>query len=198
MQTKNHLATLCIYINTLNSDKILSYTHKICFLMLFIILLVFANNAHSDELYMIVNGKSFHSGEEKYKNYNERNYGLGMQYDFTSFDKDLVPFINVGGFSDSNENPSYYVGGGLTHRTKFRNGLGSFRIDAGLSAFLMSRVQLEDANQENNILIPGILPMLSIGTRQAAVNITYIPETEMTRASLWFVQLKINMNSFRF
>jgi len=174
----------------LNHDKLDIKQYSKAMIILLISTL-YTNSVLAEELHFVINGKSFHSNERPNNKYNERNFGIGAQFDFNNFDKNIVPFLNIGGFSDSNNNPSFYIGGGITHRTNFRNSWKSFHIDAGASAFLMSRVYPATSGEESSSLIPGILPMISIGTESTALNIVYIPDVSVNKASLWFIQLKL-------
>lgn len=172
---------------------------KLTSIVIMLIFLLGNSSASADELHFVLNGLSHHTKSEPDKKYNEENFGFGLQYDFNNFDRNLVPFLNAGGFYDSNNNPSYYIGSGLTHRTSIRNRKTTFHIDAGVTLFFMSRVY-DDASENEyvngNRIIPGALPVISIGTDTTAVNITYIPEMDETKTSVWFVQLKMKINSF--
>ena len=61
--------------------------------------------------------------------------------------------------------------------------------DAGLVAFLMVR---EDFNSGNPF--PGVLPVVSVGTKRVAVNVTYIPKIDPKMVPVVFFQLKIGLN----
>jgi len=169
-----------------------SYLKK-CLIIFYLFMI--SNLTHANDLHFIINGISHHTNNSSEYKYNESNLGFGLQYDFNNFDKNLVPFINAGGFSDSNENPSYYIGSGLMHRTSVNSYKSNFHIDAGMALFFMSRDRMRNSEIESSIF-PGILPMLSIGTDTTSVNITYIPEIDNMGTSVWFIQLKLKLNSF--
>jgi hypothetical protein len=38
--------------------------------------------------------------------------------------------------------------------------------------------------------------VLSVGTKNVALNITYVPKVEPKSVPLWFFQLKVSLNSF--
>ena len=173
--------------------KLFNINYSVILILLSIFIV---NTSSAEQLHFVINGKAFHSNERQNNKYNERNFGAGLQYDFDNFDKYFVPFLNIGGFSDSNNNPSYYIGGGLAHRTKFRNRWKNFHIDAGMSAFIMTRLYPQATGEKSNSVIPGILPMISMGTESAALNIVYIPKIEITEESLWFIQLKLKTDVF--
>jgi hypothetical protein len=88
--------------------------------------------------------------------------------------------------NNSNRNPSYYAGGGALHRFKF----DGVHVDAGAVGFVMIR---EDYNDDRPFL--GVLPAFSLGTKNIAVNFTYIPKIEPKSVPLWFFQLKINLTN---
>jgi len=144
--------------------------------------------AAADELSLLINGKAVHLGEPANKNLNEKNWGLGLQYDWDRASDNWIPFATVSGFRDSNRNPSYYAGGGALYRFQF----DSAHVDLGAVGFLMTRKDFKD-----NHPFPGVLPVLSVGTKNVALNITYVPKVEPKAVPLWFFQLKINLATFR-
>lgn len=144
------------------------------------------NSAHADEWNLLINGKAIHMSAPAGSNLNESNWGLGVQYDWNRPGTNWVPFATASGFKDSNNNPSYYAGGGLMYRFKFED----VHVDAGLVGFVMIR---EDYNDEKPFL--GVLPAFSVGTKHVALNFTYIPRIEPKSVPLWFFQLKINLTN---
>ncbi len=134
---------------------------------------------------MIINGKAFHiSKPPKGKTFNEANFGSGFQYEFKqdAYDK-WVSFTTGSAFIDSFENMSYYIGGGKMRRYKPGNG---WNIDVGMVGFAMAR---KDVNNYRPFI--GVLPVASIGTKDIALNFTYVPPVDPQLAELVFVQLKI-------
>jgi hypothetical protein len=123
--------------------------------------------------------------------YNEDNWGAGIQYDFKSYDRKWVPFMSASGFIDSFENPSYYMGVGIVRRIHIGHTIDSKHVDTGLIGFLMTRKDYKDGNP-----FFGMLPALSFGSRRFAVNMTYIPKVDPKMVSLWFFQLKISTFEF--
>jgi hypothetical protein len=144
--------------------------------------------AVADELGLLVNGKAIHINTPPGKNLNEKNWGLGLQYDWDLKDSKWIPFAAASGFIDSNKNPSYYAGGGALRRFEF----GSVHADLGAIGFLMTR-----KNFKNDRPFPGVLPALSVGTQSVALNVTYIPKVEPKAVPLWFFQLKIRLIEFK-
>jgi len=151
---------------------------------------MFAGGAEADELSLLVNGKAIHINAPAGKNLNESNWGMGFQYDLAPIHGgNWVPFAMASGFSDSNKNPSYYVGGGLLRRFETTGGL---RADIGVIGFAMTR-----KNYKNDKPFLGALPAFSLGTKRFAVNMTYIPKVDPKMVALFFFQLKINIDAFR-
>lgn len=106
-----------------------------------------------------INGKSKHLGTDV--RYNEDNKGLGL-----TASKD-GRFLTVGGYNNSFNIPSYYLGGGI----KKRYGNNDFYIEPGLMGGLVT-------GYEDN-LTPMILPILTAGLRDyGALNLMYAPEVK--------------------
>lgn len=160
-------------------------------------LMVSASAALAGEVSAILNGRSIHLGSSE--EWNENNLGLGIEYEFPSQSRWRTRLM-ANGFQDSTENMSYMAGGGL-HRNLFATDrLRGFYIDAGLSAFLMTREDVDDGRP-----FPGILPTLTIGNQYVGMNLTYLPKqavekftaTRMQDEStdgIVFLQFKVNMN----
>lgn len=157
------------------------------------------HDAVAGTLSAVINGRSYHVSATR--DWNENNLGFGLQYDFASRSR-WITSVSANGFRDSDEQPSYMVGASLHRRLIHSERLSGFYVDAGLTAFLMTRHDVRD-----NEPFPGILPTLSIGNRHAGVNLTYLPMSgvqAITRLGLvdpemkgvFYVQLKINMDAF--
>ncbi len=169
-----------------------------CLTLLGLVLAVPFRGAAAGEFSAVLNGKSFHLGADE--QWNEENYGLGLEYEFTSRSR-WKPKLMVNGFRDSKEQMSYMAGGGL-HRTLYSTErLNGLYIDAGINAFLMTREDIND-----NRPFPGILPSLTIGNDYVGMNLTYLPkkaveeiyDRQMTDASISgivFLQFKVAMSS---
>lgn len=163
-----------------------------CFSFLFLITSTsFFNIASAGNLSLLVNGKALHMNPPKDTEYNEKNWGAGVQYDFESYGKKWVPFVTASGFIDSFENPSYYTGAGFVRRIHFDQRRDSQHFDAGIIGFFMTRKDFKDGNP-----FFGMLPAFSFGTRRYAVNMTYIPKVDPKMVALWFFQFKISMDNF--
>lgn len=146
---------------------------------LLLITVCFSQQLMADSLNLIINGKALH--EEK-KNYNEENLGLGFEYNFEEKDN-WINFINGGFFKDSLKNNSNYLGGGTKRRFLLTDDKDGWHIDAGITAFLMTR-----KNFKNGKPFFGALPYASIGTDRFALNATYIPSVSPKFVALWFLQ----------
>ncbi len=147
-----------------------------------------AGTAVAGEMSLLVNGKAIHINTPAGKNLNEKNWGLGLQYDGDIVNKKWIPFGMVSGFSDSNKNPSYYAGGGALRRFQF----DGTHVDLGAIGFVMTRKGYKDGQP-----FFGALPAFSVGTKSVALNMTYIPKVDPKAVPLWFFQLKVNMSVFR-
>jgi hypothetical protein len=143
----------------------------------------------ADQWSLLVNGKAWHLEKPAGTNYNEQNWGAGVQYDFKMTDSKWIPFVTASGFKDSNKNPSYYAGGGALRRFSFGEEKTSVHLDAGVVAFVMTRKDYKDGKP-----FPGLLPVVSFGTDRVALNITYIPKVDPKMVPIFFFQLKIGLN----
>ena len=146
-----------------------------------------SHTAKADDLSLVVNGKAIHLNTPSGKNLNEKNWGLGVQYEWTVKDSHWVPFASASGFVDSNKNPSYYAGGGALRRFQANH----LHFDVGAIGFVMTRKGYKDDKP-----FLGILPVVSVGTERVAVNMTYIPKVDPKAVALVFFQLKIKLKNF--
>lgn len=156
-------------------------------LVFFIICLSFSQQIMANSVNLIINGKSVHKDK---KDFNEENWGLGFEYNFAE-DKKWINFINGGYFKDSLSNTSKYLGGGSKRRFLLEADKDGWHIDAGISAFLMTRKNYNDNNP-----FFGVLPYLSVGTDKVAINATYIPSVSPKFVSLWFFQLSYKIKAW--
>lgn len=145
----------------------------------FMISLLLSPYSYADSINLIVNGKAIH--EEKL-NYNEENWGLGIEYDFEEQNK-WIPFITASYFKDSVSNTSKYIGAGSKRRYMLENDKDGWHFDAGIIAFFMTR-----KDYKNEAPFFGALPFVSIGTGKFAINATYIPTLSPKLKSLLFFQ----------
>ena len=132
------------------------------------LLCAFAGTATAGQLDLVVNGRSYHADTDL--EWNEKNYGLGLEYEFDSATRWMWT-VNANAFRDSVNNMSYMAGGGLKRRLFQSEHPAGFYLDAGLVGFLMSRADVND-----HLPFPGVLPTLSFGMKHVGVNLTYLPE----------------------
>ena len=151
----------------------------------------FAVPAGAGDFSVLLNGKAIHLDTKPGIQYNESNWGLGLQYDLAPVEEKWIPFVTASGFKDSNKNMSYYAGGGLLHRTSFEWGKTPMHFDAGAIVFLMKRKGFKDGDP-----FAGVLPAVSLGTPKVSVNMTYIPKVDPKMVPILFFQLKITLGAF--
>ena len=162
------------------------------------LLCAFTGSATAGQLDLVVNGRSYHVNSEY--DWNENNYGLGLEYEFDSSSRWLWS-VNANAFMDSRDNMSYMAGGGLKRRLFQSESRAGYYFDIGLNAFVMSRADFNDY-----LPFPGILPAISFGMTNVGLNLTYIPETvvrDVARAKVvdpnvggvFFLQFKFRLPS---
>lgn len=145
----------------------------------------------------VVNGKSYHFNSTY--DWNENNTGLGIEHEFSSTSAWRTT-VMANGFRDSADTMSYMAGGGLHRRLFETDRMSGFYVSAGLTAFLMTR---EDVNGNNPF--PGILPSVSIGNEKVGFNLTYLPRgavesttsseiVDPTISGILFIQFKVSMD----
>ena len=156
-------------------------------LLTIVFIFSFSPQIVADSLNLIINGKAFH--QEK-KNYNEDNWGLGLEYNFKE-NKKWINFVNGGFFKDSNSNTSKYLGGGTKRRFLLTDNIDGWHVDAGLTAFLMTR-----KDYKNNQPFFGALPFVSVGTDKFAINATYIPSVSPKFVGLLFIQASFTISEW--
>ena len=154
-------------------------------------------SALAGNLSVVVNGKSYHLNSTY--DWNENNYGLGLEYQFETNSR-WQKIVMANGFRDSANRMSYMAGTGLHRRLWQTNRFSEFYIDAGINVFIMTR---EDVN--DNQPFPGILPSLSFGNRYGGFNLTYLPMgavqdlvntnfADPNITGVLFLQLKISLS----
>jgi hypothetical protein len=164
---------------------------RVWYLVVALLLATVAPGAGAGELSLLVNGVARHVDVPAGKEFNERNWGSGLQYDFDRSEDNWVPFLSVSGFKDSFSDMSYYAGGGVMRRFDIAPSLDNFYLDIGAVAFVMTRQTYKD-----NDPFLGALPAFTIGTAHFAVNISYVPKVHPKLVPLWFFQLKIPLGHF--
>ena len=169
--------------------------------MLYFIVLSLAwmpQGAVAGEFSAVINGKSFHLGASE--DWNEANYGLGLEYQFDSQSRWKSRLL-ANGFRDSNEQMSYMAGGGIHRELYSTDRFKGFYIDAGINAFLMTREDVNDSRP-----FPGVLPTVTFGNEHVGMNLTYLPKkaveefydrqmTDSSISGIVFLQFKFSIDS---
>jgi len=155
-------------------------------LTLFLLLTSF-NIIVADELHLIVSGKAIHFSDGEY---NENNNGLGFEYDFDERNN-WIPLITGVSFSDSNNQTSNYLGGGVKRRFHLSNDPKGFHFDAGIIGFVMTR-----HDYKNNDPFLAALPFVSIGFEWVAINITYVPKIKPKMVAFMYFQATVKLAEF--
>ena len=97
--------------------------------------------AHAGDLSLIINGKSHHY-DSSY-DWNENNFGLGFEYQFETTSR-WKKNVMANGFRDSVNRMSYMACAGLHRRLLQTHRFSGFYIDAGINAFIMTRLGYKD------------------------------------------------------
>ncbi len=164
-----------------------------------LLLALLAGPAVAGNLDVVINGKSHHVNSQY--NWNENNYGLGLEYEFRQRSR-WIRTVNANYFLDSLENMSYMAGAGLKRRLFATERVGGMYLDAGVVAFLMARKDIGDYSP-----FPGVLPVLTLGNRYGGINLTYLPKkavhdmahanvVDPTIGGVVFLQFKVTMDAF--
>ncbi len=156
--------------------------------LLAISLLLIHSSVKAAGYHLLLNGKSFHKEQPKKGSFNEKNWGLGLQYDYEIYKQHWQPYLTVSGFRDSYKRNSFYAGGGVLRRFSLTRIQKDLHFSAGLVAFIMTR---KDRNNRRPFL--GALPAFTLGTDRVAINLSYVPKVEPKLIPLWFVQLKVSL-----
>jgi antimicrobial peptide resistance and lipid A acylation protein PagP len=149
---------------------------------------------------VILNGRAVHMNAAK--DWNEDNWGLGVEHEFRSTGH-WIKVAMANGFEDSMGDPSYMAGGGIKRRFRFGDH-SSFYTDLGGVAFLMTRETVNGGKP-----FPGLLPAATFGFKRVALNVTYLPESVVNDVThshkydpsmhgVFFLQLKLDASLFGF
>jgi Antimicrobial peptide resistance and lipid A acylation protein PagP len=143
------------------------------------------------KLYLVLNGVSKHFNvDSKYDNapLNEKNWGLGIEYQFPHKASDSLRWmVNLGQFHDSFNTNAFYAGGAGLYDLYRKN---YWYVQTGIQlAFFNS----PSYNGGTPFVAP--LPIISLGTDAVAANITIIPRlNQIMDAGVVFMQFKVKMN----
>ena len=155
---------------------------------LFLLLLFLPGIVFSDQLYLAINGMSYHF--DRSKNYNESNLGYGLEYDFQYTDS-WLGFAAGGTFRDSNNQNSNYLAMGGKYRIPLSSDPDGLYLDLGLGGMLMTRY-----DYHNNDPFPVAGPFISFGNKYVALNMVYLPNINPKFDSLVYAQIMFNMVEF--
>lgn len=148
---------------------------------------------------IVLNGRAVHV--DAARDWNEANWGLGLEREF-DVNSRWVKVALGNGFKDSQDHMSYMAGGGIKRRFRLSSLSPGAYFDVGAVAFMMTR-----KNVDNNRPFPGILPAITFGSRNFALNVTYIPQQMAEHAinvrrydadldGVFFLQLKLDADLF--
>ena len=167
------------------------------FCIALVICFFISTSCHAANWNIVLNGKAFHINSER--DWNEENWGLGFEREFNGHQR-WVPFAVGNGFRDSMNHMSYMGGGGIKRRFRPGGWLRDVHVDVGVVGFIMKRRNIRDGNP-----FPGLLPVISVGNQQAALNLTYLPHSAVSSVSsgrkldpnmagVVFLQARINLD----
>ena len=155
--------------------------------LLMAVLVFLSMSACADELHLVLNGKAIHLDKG---DYNEKNWGLGLNYDFTPHDN-WIKFLHTSYFKDSNDNTSKCAGGGIKRRFNRDDDSDGWFYEGGVIGFLMTR-----KDYKNNSPFPGVLPFAAVGNGPVRLNMTYIPAVTPKYKKLLYFQLMVRVKGF--
>jgi len=139
---------------------------------------------------LVLSGYSYHFNIRpgvKAESLNQRNYGLGLEFDHRKPAGATFRYVNnFGWYKDSLNSTAHYVGGAV-----FYDWLGDHRLRLSLGAEL-SGFYSERYNQGRPFL--ALLPVANIGSESASVNLVVVPRVpQFIDAGVVFVQFKIKI-----
>lgn len=143
--------------------------------------------ASADDLQIIISGRAIHQGSN---DLNENNYGLGLQYNFSTHRR-WIPLVNLASLKDSNDNTSRYIGAGLKRRFRMSSGQQRLNLDVGAAGLVMKR---PDYNDDKPFL--GALPFVSLSNGWGGINVTYVPSIEKDALPFWYFQFSLKLLEF--
>ena len=160
---------------------------------------VIATPASAGSLQVVINGMSHHIDAQH--DWNEANYGIGVEYEFEPKSRWIKTAL-ANGFVDSNDNMSYMAGAGLHRRLFTTERFRNLYIDTGLTAFMMTRQDIDDGRP-----FPGVLPSVTVGNRYLGLNLSYVPPSAVrdfakadvvdpTIDGVLFLQFKFRLDGF--
>ncbi|MDH5572280.1 MAG: hypothetical protein OEY89_10975 [Gammaproteobacteria bacterium] len=142
----------------------------------------------AEQLYLAINGLSYHF--DRTKNYNETNLGYGLEFDIP-LDDTWIGFVAGGTFRDSNNQDSNYLATGGKYRIPLSSDRDGLYLDLGLGGMFMTRY---DYHNNNPFFVAG--PFLSMGNKYMALNMVYLPNINPKFKPLVYVQIMFSLIEF--
>jgi hypothetical protein len=149
-------------------------------------------SAADNEIDLVISGLSYHfqdkpaEAQQAWGNdWNWFNSGIGVEYHIEPKSRDWHHFYLANFVKDSNSNWSPMTGVGYAYRQPVKN---NWYADLGGTAFLMAR---EDWNDYQPFV--GILPALTIGNGNIAINVTGAPKISPKHVGFIFIQAKFRL-----
>lgn len=142
-----------------------------------------------EKIYVVINGisKHHHVNNASFPNGpNEKNWGLGVEYEFPKETYSLRWVANTGFYKDSLGGTAFYIGGAGLIPVYNKD---DFRILTGVGGNLFYSARY---NQSNPFV--ALFPVVNIGTQQYSVNLVVIPRVaQFIDAGVVFAQLKVGI-----
>ena len=160
---------------------------KACRICTVLILFLLAQGAAAGQWNTLSSGSLFRDAD------NQVNDGLGsgLQYEFDRESGHWVKFVTATQFIDASQNQAYMAGGGVARRLPFTSGKHSLRMDIGVIACAMQRPDFDD---QDTVL--AAVPTFSVGSRNIAVNLSYVNNSQYHVGHVWVLQLKVAQKAF--
>lgn len=161
---------------------------KLMFLLTLFAFILAANTVKAENrLYLTVNGISRHYNVDRdvFGDLNERNWGGGIEYEFSDVNDNRILFFTAGRYKNSIWRQSNYGGVGAKLRFHlFKD--PDVNLDTGF-------VFLAVSGYYGPGVTPALLPIISLGNKYLAISALFIPAlTDVTPATLG-LQLKFKV-----
>jgi hypothetical protein len=142
-----------------------------------ILLMIFIPPAHAGELYSVTTARSYHVDREA--KYNEKNYGVGLEYQFSR-----TWAVAVGEYKNSFANKSNYYGAIYTPFTA-----GDFK--AGLMLLNVSGYDSTNLRRYQPVAVPAVI----WEGKGFGINTVFVPPVG-NKTGVLAVQIKFNVVGF--
>jgi len=142
-----------------------------------------------EQLNLVINGisKHHHVNNASFpEGPNEKNWGLGIEYDLPKEIYSLRWVANTGFYKDSLRGTAFYLGGAGLFSVYNKD---DFRLLTGVGGNLFYSARY---NQSNPFV--ALFPVVNIGTQKYSVNLVAIPRVaQFIDAGVVFAQLKVGI-----